>query len=124
MHNWYQSAIQRGDQTGSKHVYPTINLDPSVLPSDTQRGVWASRVKWGKAVYQGALYFGPRVVKGETNDVLEIYLLDFTGHTADKTVEFTLAKFLRGVMDFPDLTNLRQQVTKDIKNVRKVFDEK
>ena len=124
MSDWYKSAIQPGDQTGSKYVYPTINLDPSVLPTDTERGVYASHVKWGKQTYQGALYFGPRVVKQETNDVLEIYLLDFAGHKAREAVEFTLAKFLRGVMDFPDLKALREQVTRDIEDVRKALNEK
>ena len=124
MNEWYRSVIQQGDQTGSKYVYPTINLDPSVLPAQTKRGVYAGQVKWGEQLYQGALYFGPRVVKQEVNDVLEIYLLDFAGHPAQDTVEFTLAKFLRGVMDFPDLKVLRQQVTRDIEDVRKALNEK
>lgn len=123
MPNWYSSAIVRGDQTGSRYVYPTINLDPSILSESIERGVYASLVKLADKTYQGALYFGPRVVKAETNDVLEVYLLDFAGETKVQSVNFTLAKHLRGVMDFPTLEDLRTQVTKDVEAVRKALDE-
>jgi FAD synthase len=121
---WYTSTISRGDQTGSKYVYPTINLDPAVLPPDTERGVYASLVKLGSDQHHGALYFGPRLVKAETSDVLEIYLLDFAGEITLTEVTFQLVKFLRPVMDFPTLMALRDQVSEDIVKVRKILNEK
>lgn len=124
MLSWLNSAIQRGDQTGRKYVYPTINLNPAVLPTNTERGVYASLVKLADRQYKGALYFGPRKVKQETNDVLEIYLLDFAGEIKSDAVSFTLVKFIRGVMDFPSLAELRDQVSRDIMDVRKALDEK
>lgn len=123
MEQWLQSQIQRGDQTGSRYVYPTINLDPAILPAETARGVYASMVKIDGAVFQGAAYFGPRVVKHETHDVLEIYVLDFSGEITVLAVEFLLKKYIRSVMDFPDLETLKTQVTQDIADVRKALDE-
>lgn len=123
MQTWYFSNIVRGDQTGSRYVYPTINLDPTVLPATTKRGVYASQVKVAGKLYQGATYFGPRLVKKETSDVLEIYLLDYTGEMTAASVMFTMDTFVRGVLDFPSLAALREQVTQDISNVRKALDE-
>lgn len=121
MNSWYSSQIISGDQTGSKYVYPTINLMSDVLPADTKRGVYASLVRLGDQEYQGALFYGPRLVKDETNDVLEIYLLDFTGEINDTEVSFQLVRFLREVKDFSSLSELKKQVTEDIKQVRKAL---
>lgn len=121
MEQWLASPIQRGDQTGSRYVYPTINLDPAVLPAETQRGVYASLVRLDGEVFQGALYFGPRVVKDETHDVLEVYLLDFSGEVRADSVEFLLKKYIRGVLDFPNLDELKKQVAQDIEDVREAL---
>ncbi|MFH2118202.1 MAG: riboflavin kinase [Candidatus Paceibacterota bacterium] len=122
----YQSTVQRGDQTGRRFIYPTINLNPSVLSKSLKRGVYASRVTIADQTYFGALYFGPRVVKKEKHDVLEIYLLDFTSELElyGQPVEFSLEKFIRGVVDFPHLNDLREQISKDILAVKEALNEK
>ncbi|OGJ41055.1 MAG: hypothetical protein A2411_01065 [Candidatus Pacebacteria bacterium RIFOXYC1_FULL_39_21] len=125
----YQSTVRHGDQTGSRFVYPTINLDPLVLPQTLKRGVYASLVTIAGRTYAGALYFGPRVVKKEKYDVLEIYLLNFTAGSNefelyDQSVEFSLKKFIRGVLDFAHLADLREQISKDILLVKEALNEK
>lgn len=118
---WFTATVGRGDQTGSRYVYPTINLDPALLPAGQARGVYASKVRLAGQTHSGALYFGPRVIKQETHDVLEIYLLDFEGDVYGRQVEFSLAHFIRPVQDFPTLEALREQVTRDIAAVRKAL---
>ncbi|HEX9817587.1 MAG TPA: riboflavin kinase [Patescibacteria group bacterium] len=117
----YTAQVLRGDQIGRQINYPTINLNPLTLPPNLKRGVYASQVWVGGQAYQGALYFGPRVVKNEEFDVLEIYLLDFEGELYEQAVEFTLEKFIRGVMDFPTLEELRLQIKQDILAVKEAL---
>ena len=114
----YHSAVQRGDQSGRTIGFPTVNLDPSVIPADTVPGVYASVVKYDDVEYKGALYYGPRKVKHETTNVLEIYILDFNKEIYDENVFFTIERFVRGVMDFTSFDEMKQQLQKDIEAVR------
>jgi riboflavin kinase/FMN adenylyltransferase len=125
---YYQSTVFHGDKSGRTINFPTINLDPSVIPQDTKPGVYASRVRLADTQFSdsmladtefiGALYFGPRLVKGETHNVLEIFLLDFEKEIYGQTVKFCLEKFIRPVLDFASLDELKQQLQKDIEAVR------
>lgn len=114
----YHSAVQRGDQSGRTIGFPTVNLDPSVIPVDTVPGVYSSVVKYDETEYKGALYYGPRKVKNETTNVLEIYILEFNKEIYDETVFFTLDTFIRGVMDFTSFDEMKAQLQKDIEAVR------
>lgn len=124
MTEWYQAVVGRGDQTGRQAGYPTINLAATILPATTSKGVYASQVKLGDQLYAGALYFGPRLVKDEEHDVLEIYLLDFTGELYDQQLEFKLNKFIRPPQDFSDLAALKAQISLDVTAVKEALNEK
>lgn len=125
---WFSSKVSRGHEVGKAIGYPTINLNPRTLPKDTQLGVYASLIKlenYGKKndsnqaiTLVGALYLGPRQVFNETKTVLEIHLLDFDGNLYDKTVQFCLTKFIRGITTLDSIEALKQQLTRDINAVR------
>jgi FAD synthase len=115
---WTPAVVSHGDKSGRKIGFPTINLDPAVVPQDTPQGVYASRLKIVDREYLGALYFGPRLVKGETHNVLEIFILDFSAEIYGQTVQFSLGKFIRPVLHFNSLEELQQQLQKDIAAVR------
>lgn len=118
-HNtWYSSTVFHGDKAGRQIGFPTINLEPSIIPSGTDRGVYASLVKVAGKQYQGALYFGPRTVKNEVVDVLEIFILDFSEEIYGQTIQFQLDKFIRPVIHFATFEALKQQLHKDISDVR------
>lgn len=121
---FYKSKVFHGSKDGSNKAYPTVNLDPLVLPADFKKGVYASWVKVGGQQYPGAAYFGPRLVKNEQHDVLEIYLLDFSAQVYGQEVEFSLIKFIRGVMDFTDFSLLKAQINKDISDVKRILNVK
>ncbi len=119
----YQAQVQAGDQTGRQLSYPTINLNPLLLPQTMKRGVYASWVWVAGRRYQGALYFGPRLVKDEEHDVLEIFLLDFSGELYGEEIEFTVEQYLREPRDFTKLEELGQQIDQDIKGVKEALNE-
>jgi riboflavin kinase/FMN adenylyltransferase len=113
----YSSEVFHGDKSGRTINFPTINLDPLVIPQDTKSGVYACLVEVSGNEFKGALYFGPRLVKSETHNVLEIFLLDFDKEIYGQTVKFCLEKFIRPVLDFASLDELKQQLQKDIEAV-------
>jgi riboflavin kinase/FMN adenylyltransferase len=83
--------------------------------------VYAANVKIDGRVYQGALYLGPRLVKDEQHDVLEVYVLDYEDEIYGRQVEFILRQFIRPVRDFVSLEDLKKQITADVEAVRKAL---
>ncbi len=114
----YSSPIFHGDKAGRTIGFPTINLDPTIIPQNTTPGVYAAQVQLTGKNYLGALYFGPRLVKGETHNVLEIFILDFSQEIYGETAQFSILQFVRPVMDFSSLEELKSQLQKDIAAVR------
>jgi riboflavin kinase/FMN adenylyltransferase len=121
---FYRSPVLHGSKDGSKNAYPTINLEPTVLPANFKQGVYASKVKIGDKLYFGAAYFGPRLVKQEQHNVLEIYILDFAEVIYGQVVEFSFEAYVRGVIDFTDFSELKAQISSDITQIKKIFNVK
>lgn len=108
-----------GDKIGRTIDFPTINLeDPSVM-SGQKEGVYSCIVKIKASLYKGALYYGPRLVRKESHCVLEIYILNFSGSIYGEKISFTPVKFVRGILNFDSLEQLKEQLKKDIQNVKK-----
>lgn len=116
----YTGIVLAGDKTGRTIGFPTVNLDVSLIPAQTEPGVYAAKVFVNTQPYAGALYFGPRLVKGETHNVLEIFILDFNQEIYGQEITFSLQKFIRPVLNFKSLDELQQQLTQDIAAVRAV----
>jgi len=117
----YKSKVFHGSKDGSKISYPTVNLDPNILSSSLKRGVYAGWVIVGDETFPGAIYFGPRLVKGEDQDILEIYILDFSAEIYGEEISFTLESHIRDVMDFTDFSLLKDQIKEDIKKIKQVL---
>ncbi len=115
---WYKSTVLRGKKLGRKLNFPTVNLDPAVWPSNLREGVYGSLVKYQNKTYKGALYYGPRLVLGETAKVLEIYILDFKNDLYGQEISWQIQKYLRGTQNFSSLEDLKVQLKKDIDNIR------
>lgn len=110
---WYKSTVHKGDQLGRTIGFPTLNLDATVLPEDFPQGIYASIVKIGKNEYKGALYFGPRLVLGETKNVLEIHVIDFEKEIYGQEVAFRIGAFIRPITNFSSMQEMQKQLEKD-----------
>lgn len=117
----FSSLVFHGDKGGRTIGFPTINLDPSVIPQDTPTGVWAATVNIADKTYQGALYFGPKTHTNDASNILEIFILDFNQDIYGQKVQFSLQKFIRPVLHFTSLPELTNQLTKDIAAVRETL---
>lgn len=117
INNWYRGKVLRGQKLGRVLGFPTANLDFNILPKSTKEGVYACLVKYKNKRYKGALYFGPRLVLGEENIVLEIYILDFKQQIYGQEICWQMGKFIRPAKNFPSMEDLKIQLQKDIETV-------
>ncbi len=118
---WIQAIVIPGKRIGKILNFPTINLhDPNLL-SGQKEGVYASRVKIKGKEYFGVLYYGPRLILGETKNVLEIFVFDFDQEIYGETVSFQPEKYIRQVMNFSNTRSFQDQLRGDCEEVRKYF---
>lgn len=118
--NWISATVLHGEREGRTIGYPTVNLDPELLPSGVERGVYACSVRYDGKEYTGALYYGPKLVKNKEQDVLEIHILEFDQTIYGKQVSFKIGQFIRGVMDFDSFPDLRKQLVDDITQIQTI----
>lgn len=121
MSTWYTSKVFEGMHNGRKIGFPTVNLSYQVFPVSQKQGVYAVRLKYDGKLYQGALFFGPRLVKNETHTVLEIYILDFNQKIYGETVMFTVEKYIRQTMKFETTKQLCMQIKSDIHLIKELL---
>lgn len=122
-HKWYQAKVIKGQKRGKKLGFPTLNLDNPSLLEGFKGGVYAVEVSVDEKVYRGLLYFGPRLIWNETENVLEIYVLDFDKEIYGKTISFKVVKYIREVINFP-LSNIqafKAQLKLDVLTAQKIF---
>lgn len=120
---WYESKVFTGNKQGRKIGYPTLNLDPLAIPPILKEGVYATLVKHDGTTYKGALFFGPRVVLNETHQVLEIYVFDFAEEIYNQTVFFQICDYIREVKTFESLDKLKEQIQKDLQEIKLVLNK-
>lgn len=110
---WMTAKVIPGKQMGRKLGFPTTNLDNPTLLSGQKEGVYACLAKINNDIYQGLLYFGPRLILGEKENILEIYLFEFDKNIYGQTISFQLKGFIRPVKNFPDFEHFKKQLALD-----------
>ncbi len=114
--------VVHGDAMGRKLGWPTINLDLSneLLPSF---GVYRSRARVeGGAPLPAVTNVGLRpTIHSDSRPTLESHLLDFEGDLYGRSVEIELLERLRGERCFASVTELEEQITRDVDEVRRRF---
>lgn len=118
---WLTGKVQRGQQLGGKLGFPTLNLDPTLLPATVSHGVYAAQVEYDDQTYTAAAHFGPRKTLGEWKPTLEFHLLDFDQHIPGALIRFRLLNQIRATLRFDSLDALKQQLGNDVVKVRKLF---
>jgi len=110
---WYQGKVISGKKIGRKIDFPTLNLYETNIPFKRKKGVYVARIKIRKKLYNGLLYYGPRLILGEKKNILEIFVFNFKEKIYGETVSFIPLKYLRQVKRFSSLEALRKQLITD-----------
>lgn len=115
--NLCKGFVIKGLGNGQSRAYATVNFSPDIFPQNLPRGIYAAWVLLGEQRYRGALFFGPRKVIKEEQDVLEIHILDFQDDLYHKEVLFDIQNFIREVLPFASFADLKKQITADIQAI-------
>ena len=118
---WLTAKVIPGKQIGRSLGFPTINLDNSKLLSGEKEGVYVSLVKIDNKTYTGILYYGPRLILKEKENILEIYLFDYDKVIYGQTISFQLKDYIRPVKDFPDFEQFKKQLNLDCSRAREIL---
>jgi len=109
-----KATVQNGLQIGRTIGFPTLNLKQPKSTENLAHGIYSCFVKIDNKWYNGAAHHGPRPAINRPEPVLEIHVMDnFTQEIYGKTVDAEIGGFVRGVMNFKSLEDLKQQIKRD-----------
>jgi riboflavin kinase/FMN adenylyltransferase len=111
--------VVEGDRLGRQFGFPTANLDAAnlILPPN---GVYSGCTKLNGQLYRVALNIGfrPTLASVAPSLRVEAYLLDFDGRLYGEELEVELTGKLRAEQKFASPAELREQIARDIAQVR------
>jgi riboflavin kinase/FMN adenylyltransferase len=114
--------VIKGDGLGHQLGFPTANLDATglVLPPN---GVYAAHAEFQGRTHRAVLNLGYRPTLNNPAPLLrvEVHVLDFIGNLYDETLKITFVEKLREEKKFASLSELREQIAKDIAVAREEF---
>lgn len=114
--------VVQGDRRGRELGYPTANLVPSTAFVTPGHGVYAARATTSTgATYAAAVSIGvrPTFVTGR-GELIEAYLLDFSGDLYASRLEIAFLKRLRGEKRFSSVDTLIAQMALDVEAARAI----
>ncbi len=119
--NWsIVGRVQEGKQLGKKIGFPTANIDIKdyVLACP---GVYAVRVKQNnnKTHIKGIANLGFRPTFNEKKILLEVHLFNFSRNIYNKYLTVDFFKFIRKEKKFKNMSQLKKQITIDLKKAKK-----
>ncbi len=96
---------------------PTANIATfnELLPKD---GVYAVTVDLDGKIYGGAANIGYKPTFEEKKFSFEVHILGFDGNLVGKTLRVDFIKRIRDEIKFSSVDNLKQQMTKDINEIK------
>ena len=125
---FFEGVVIEGNKLGRTIGYPTANLrisdDEKLIPGN---GVYAVEVKlqlatgnWQPATLKGMMNIGVRPTVDGTKRTIEVNIFDFDEDIYGQTLRIYVKAYLRGEVKFAGLDALKEQLTKDAVEARKV----
>ena len=119
---WLSGKVIKGRGLAKKIKSPTLNFsNPNVLFGQRE-GVYACFLKINKKVYKGVLYYGPKLILNEKENILEIFVFDFNKEIYGETVFFQLAGFIRRPKNFLNFISFQKQLKQDSYKAMKILE--
>lgn len=110
----------KGAGIGKKLLFATINLDTGqyFLPKN---GVYVTFAKIGEKCYKSVTFIGNRASIDDKFSV-EVHLIDKNIQILLEFVEIYFIKYLREVVRFDEISELKEQISADINIARKILE--
>ncbi|MGB7754932.1 MAG: bifunctional riboflavin kinase/FAD synthetase [Salinisphaera sp.] len=113
--------VVRGEQLGRTLGFPTANLRLR-RPAALRYGVYAVRVRLADGcLHAGAASFGVRPTVNGRDELLEIYLLDFSGDLYGQRIDVFFEHFVRAEEHYDSLDALTRQMHADVAEVGRLL---
>ncbi len=110
--------VKKGRRVGRTLGFPTVNIP---IPTDRavlKNGVYAGRVVVDGNSYQALLNYGDRPTFSLKEKLIEGHLIDFEGDLYGKDIKVYFDKYLRDIIKFGDVAQLKEQISRDLETVK------
>ncbi|MEE3369075.1 MAG: bifunctional riboflavin kinase/FAD synthetase [Planctomycetota bacterium] len=117
-----QGTVVPGERRGATIGFPTANLDrvSTLCPAP---GVYAGRTFINQSTWDTAIHIGNNPTFQEDEVKIECHLLDFSESLYGQSLEVEFLKRLRDVVPFNSVSELQEQLHRDVDNTRNVCRE-
>ena len=106
--------VVEGKHNGEKIGFKTANIElnyPYVLP---KLGVYTGYVKYLSSKYKAIISMSTHPTIQELNEpIIEVHLLSYEGNLYGKEIEVQFVSYIRDIIKFDNLDQLKEQLTKD-----------
>jgi len=119
-----EGTVVRGDQRGGSVLdYPTANVQAAsgmMVPGD---GIYATWAYFGGQRYRAATSIGIRPTFGSNERTVEAFILDYHGDLYNRSMKLEFIHYLRDEVKFESVERLKEQIDRDVEQVRQLLDE-
>jgi riboflavin kinase/FMN adenylyltransferase len=110
--------VVRGEQRGRELGFPTANLVPDPRFATPAHGIYACIAN---GVHAAAVNIGVRpTFDSKLGELIEAFLLDFSGDLYGTELELTFLRRLRGELRFGSVEELVEQMERDVRATREI----
>jgi len=116
-----EERVISGTGRGVELGFPTANLDidqERALPAD---GIYATWTYIENQRYQSVTNIGKRPTFGESEQTVEVYILNYQGNLYRHELKIDIIKRLRREQRFDTIEELKKQIEEDIKQARAIL---
>jgi len=115
------NVVIDGEKRGRGLGFPTANLRPPERKAIPGHGIYAALAGTGGLVYPAAVNVGVRPTFGESELLIEAYLLDFEGDLYGSVLTLEFVEHLRPELEFEDVDALIERMNDDVNSVRRIL---
>ena len=117
-----QGLVISGNRIGRTIGFPTANLNLPKTGVVPKYGVYISKTRAYNTWYPSITNVGSRPTVENGQYFIETYISGFDGDLYNADIEIRFYSYLRGIVKFSDLEELKAQLEKDKKNLKKYFE--
>ena len=119
-----QGTVVHGKAAGRKHGMPTANLGVAENKLFPPHGVYATLSQMEGTFFRGMTNIG---LRPSDDDIpiatIETWLLNFSRDIYGKRITLEVYKYIRGVVKFANLDEVRKQIDKDVLQIQTFMDD-
>ena len=109
--------VIHGNGIGHQIGFPTANIQLSDSKKLPMQGVYAAQAHMDGVEYKAIVNIGTNPTVGNAYVTIEVHLIGYQGDLYDKQLSISFLRFLRPEQKFASLSDLQQQIQRDINSL-------